>query len=124
VRPATKGFEGISGEEPETYMSADPDKDAFLLRMLVGPDDGPGEESFDVLVCTPGWLVRAVSDERPQIGRRRLIVVVGGPTGCARCTARGHRPWSSGRYRGRHSRARRTCDGGRRTRPVESGPTG
>lgn len=38
--------------------------------MLVGPHDSPGDESFDVLVCTPAWLFRAVA----QIGRVRLVV--------------------------------------------------
>lgn len=42
--------------------------------MLVGPVDGPGEESFDVLVCTPAWLARIASEEGPQIGRHRLIL--------------------------------------------------
>jgi hypothetical protein len=32
----------------------------FVLRarMLVGPADGPGEESFDVTVCSPEWLAQ------------------------------------------------------------------
>ena len=32
---------------------------ALLARMLVGPADGSGEESFDITVCTPEWLGRA-----------------------------------------------------------------
>jgi hypothetical protein len=74
VRAVIKGFEGLGSEEPETYLSPDPRDDAFALRMLVGPPDGPGEESFDVVVCTPAWLTRVVSEEGPQIGRHRLIV--------------------------------------------------
>jgi hypothetical protein len=31
-------------------------------RMIVGPDDGPGEESFDIIVCTPEWLARAAGE--------------------------------------------------------------
>lgn len=42
--------------------------------MLVGPLDGPGEESFDVLVCTPAWLARTVAEHGPQVGRHRLVV--------------------------------------------------
>ncbi len=42
--------------------------------MLVGPSDGPGEESFDVLVCTPGFLAREASQFGPRIGRHLLIV--------------------------------------------------
>lgn len=55
-------------------MSPDPQDDAFSLRMLVGPADGPGEESFDVLVCTPAWLARTVAEQGPIVGRHRLIV--------------------------------------------------
>lgn len=69
-----KSFEGHDGEEPGSYVSPDPFDDSFWLRMLVGPQGGPGEESFDVLVCTPGWLARAVAEEGPQVGRHRLVV--------------------------------------------------
>jgi Immunity protein 8 len=74
MRAVIKSFEGLGREEPETYTSTDPHDDAFWLRMIVGPPDGPGEESFDVLVCTPVWLARVVAEEGPQIGRHRLIV--------------------------------------------------
>jgi immunity protein 8 of polymorphic toxin system len=74
VRAVIRGFEGLGRDEPETYVSPDPVDDAFWLRMLVGPQEGPGEESFDVLVCTPAWLARVVSEEGPQIGRHRLIL--------------------------------------------------
>jgi hypothetical protein len=74
VRAVVKGFEGPDGEEPGSYVSPDPFDDSFWLRMLVGPSGGPGEESFDVLVCTPAWLARAVVEHGPQIGRHRLVV--------------------------------------------------
>lgn len=69
-----KGFEGPDGEEPGRYVSPDPLDDSLWLRMLVGPSDGPGEESFDVLVCTPTWLARTVAEHGPQVGRHRLVV--------------------------------------------------
>ena len=74
MRAEIKSFEGLGQEEPETYLSPDPHDDSFWLRMLVGPANEPGEESFDVLVCTPSWLARIVSEEGPQIGRHRLIL--------------------------------------------------
>lgn len=29
---------------------------AFDVRLILGPADGPGEESFDLTVCSPEWL--------------------------------------------------------------------
>jgi hypothetical protein len=37
---------------------------AFGVQLLVGPADGPGEESFELTVCSPEWLaVRCRSGE-------------------------------------------------------------
>jgi hypothetical protein len=58
----------------DSYVPEDPEKDGVLVRLIVGPADGPGEESFDVLVCTPLWLREVVAKEGPQIGRHHLIV--------------------------------------------------
>ncbi|HEV8626102.1 MAG TPA: immunity 8 family protein [Acidimicrobiia bacterium] len=74
MRAKVKGFEGLGRDEPATYVSPNPHDDAFSLRVLVGPAEGPGEESFDVLVCTPAWLARTVAEQGPMIGRHRLIV--------------------------------------------------
>lgn len=44
---------------------------AVLVQMLVGPLDGEGEESFDVMVCSPDWIRL---QPEPVIGRHLLIV--------------------------------------------------
>jgi len=41
---------------------------------LVGPKDQPGEESFDVEVCTPKFLLNRYGREEVIIGRHFLIV--------------------------------------------------
>jgi hypothetical protein len=41
---------------------------------MFGPDGGEGEESFDVLVCTPTWLAREVERMGLVDGRHHLIV--------------------------------------------------
>lgn len=57
-----------------SYTPEDPWNDGVWIRMVVGPTDGPGEESFDVLVCTPLWLRDVVAKDGPQIGRHHLII--------------------------------------------------
>ena len=42
--------------------------------MMVGPVGKPGEESFDVVVCTPRWLDRRVREGSPLIGRHHLVI--------------------------------------------------
>ena len=56
------------------YVPENPELDGVWIRLLIGPADGPGEESFDVLVCTPLWLRDVVAKEGPQIGSHHLIV--------------------------------------------------
>jgi hypothetical protein len=41
---------------------------------MVGPIGTDGEESFDVVVCTPRWIERWVRENGPLVGRHHLIV--------------------------------------------------
>jgi len=41
---------------------------------MAGPQSGPGEESFDVVVCTPEWLKVVTTDRGPRLGRHMLVV--------------------------------------------------
>ena len=69
-----KHFEGADGDDPAEYISPTPDSDAYWIRMVVGPHGSPGEESFDLLICTPLWLADKIERHGPQIGRHHLIV--------------------------------------------------
>jgi hypothetical protein len=44
------------------------------VTMLVGPDDGPGAEIFQVTVCTPTWLAEQARSLGPIVGRHLLIM--------------------------------------------------
>jgi Immunity protein 8 len=57
-----------------TFRPDDPDDVGILVQVIAGPDGGPGEESFDVMVCTPRWLERRVRADGPLVGRHHLVV--------------------------------------------------
>lgn len=56
------------------FRPPDPERFAFLLQVMVGPRGGEGEESFDVEVCTPQWLMDNPSQSSVLLGWPRLIV--------------------------------------------------
>jgi len=41
---------------------------------MVGPRGSEGEESFDVVVCTPAWLEKEVEKDGFVVGRHYLVV--------------------------------------------------
>jgi hypothetical protein len=57
-----------------TFTPRKPDNFGLLLQILVGPENGAGEESFDVFVCTPRWLLENHRDEDIVMGRHTLIM--------------------------------------------------
>jgi hypothetical protein len=44
--------------------------------MLVGPSDSPGEESFDLVVCSPQWLAARCREVGLYDARHHLVVDV------------------------------------------------
>jgi hypothetical protein len=60
--------------DPNTFAPEDPERFMFMVQMLAGPSDGPGEESFQFIVCTPGWLQDQVSREGPMLSTHHVIV--------------------------------------------------
>lgn len=64
---------------PDIYNLSDfvPEKaDSFyiLLQLIVSPLNIDGEESFDVILCTPKWLIENHQKSDIIIGRHHLIV--------------------------------------------------
>lgn len=57
------------------FTPADPDSFCFLLQVMVGPESKVGEESFDIQVCTPKWILENHRREDIIIGRHYLLVM-------------------------------------------------
>jgi hypothetical protein len=62
--------------DPEpSGLSDDPAEFSLRGRMIIGPHDGPGEESFDVIVCTPEWLANKCRQGGGIYDARHHVVV-------------------------------------------------
>jgi Immunity protein 8 len=48
---------------------------SLVATMFVGPADGPGEESFDITVCTPEWLAESCRKAGGFYNPRHHVVV-------------------------------------------------
>jgi len=57
------------------FKPSDPDSFCFLLQLMVGPEFEDGEESFDIQVCTPKWILENHRREDVIIGRHYLLVM-------------------------------------------------
>lgn len=60
--------------ELEKFYPDEEDNFGFLLQLIVGPKDQEGEESFDLTVCTPIWLVKNHIQSDIILGRYYLII--------------------------------------------------
>jgi hypothetical protein len=55
VRAELRRIHSPDAGELKSWSPADEDF-GILFQLMVGPEDEAGEESFDVTVCTGGWL--------------------------------------------------------------------
>jgi Immunity protein 8 len=74
MEAALKGLSSSDIFDVEHYQPKEPDNFGFVLRVLVGPMGRPGEESFDITVCTPKWLAAQHDDSEVILGLHKLIV--------------------------------------------------
>ena len=58
----------------ETFHPSDKEAFAFLLQVMVGVKDEAGEESFDIFVCTPKWLLMNHKKDEVLFGKHQMIV--------------------------------------------------
>jgi|ERR1044071_1200900 hypothetical protein len=74
MRAAIRRLHSPDIDDLARYQPTEPDRFGFLLQIFVGPENGPGEESFDVVVCTPLWILDRYSREEIVEGRHMLVV--------------------------------------------------
>ena len=74
MRPVLKNIMTIGGDDASKFTPGDSKYFSLWLRLQVGPSDGEGSESFDVLVCSPGWLACQCERDGFVIGRHHFVV--------------------------------------------------
>ena len=74
MEAALKGLYSLDIADIEKYRPEEEDNFGFVLRALVGPVGQPGEESFDITVCTPKWLAKQYGSSEIILGAHKLIV--------------------------------------------------
>lgn len=75
MRAILKEFYCLDINVPLTEYSPDSsDNFGFWGRLIVGEEKMGGEESFDIMVCTPQWLISNHKVSDIIIGRHYLIV--------------------------------------------------
>lgn len=60
--------------DAETYLPDEVDNFGFVLRAMIGPMGEEGEDSFDITVCTPRWLIERYGTSEVLLGLHKLIV--------------------------------------------------
>lgn len=74
MRAEIKELHSPDAYDLATFVPDDPARICVLVQIIAGPEGEPGEESFDVVVCSPGWLSDQVRAHGPTSGRHHLVV--------------------------------------------------
>jgi hypothetical protein len=75
MRAILKNFYSLDIIEPlSEFHPIENDNFGFWARMIVGEEVLGGEESFDVMICTPKWIIANSKISDIIFGRHYLIV--------------------------------------------------
>jgi len=74
VRPALKRLHSADIFDLDSFRPVEGGNFSFLLQAMFGPQGVEGEESFDLVVCTPRWLEQNISVDTVLPERHHLIV--------------------------------------------------
>ena len=73
IRPVLKKLHSPD-VDLEIYEPTNPRCFCLLIQAMFGPENSSGEESFDMLICTPDWLNGELRRQSIINGRNYLIV--------------------------------------------------
>jgi hypothetical protein len=74
MQAVLKGLHSNDVADIEAYMPEEDDNFGFTLRAMIGPLGEEGEESFEITVCTPKWLIEKYRPSDVLLGLHKLIV--------------------------------------------------
>jgi hypothetical protein len=74
IRVEVKRLHSPDVHDLATYVPDDPENFGILVQVMAGPAGGEGEESFDMVVCTPDWLRNQLGPTDIKMGRHYLLV--------------------------------------------------
>lgn len=74
IQASLKRLHSPDVDDLESFVPEDPNRFGILVQAMFGPEGLEGEESFDLLVCTPAWMAEEVKHAGIVIGRHYLIV--------------------------------------------------
>ena len=75
MKPKLINFFSLDIEIPlSDFIPSSPNNFGFWARLIVGEAKRGGEESFDIMICTPQWLISNHKKSDIIIGRHYLIV--------------------------------------------------
>jgi hypothetical protein len=68
MQAVLKGLHSIDIADLENFAPHEEDNFGFVLRAMLGPMNREGEESFDITVCTPKWLMEKYGTSKVLLG--------------------------------------------------------
>ncbi|MGA2298596.1 MAG: Imm8 family immunity protein [FCB group bacterium] len=58
----------------KTYIPENISNFKFPIQLLIGPKESEGEESFEIIICSPSWLMDNIPDGGYLHGQHYLIL--------------------------------------------------